>query len=162
MIDRRRIPPRAAFEFWRSIAVRWGDMDALGHVNNALYLQYLESARVGFFELLGWGMEAFATLRQGPVVVSQIFHYRRQVVYPATLEVGVRCSGIRERSFDLEYAVFQAGSETLVGNGGTVMAWADLAAGRAMAVPDEMRRKLGAPLGEAPQANGAGRPSSVS
>jgi len=145
MGDHRRVPARTDFTFWWPVTVRWGDMDALGHVNNTLYLQYVESARVGFLERVGWGVEAFAATRQGPAVVSQTFHYRRQVVYPATLEVGLRCGEIRHRSFDLECAIFRTGTDILVGNGNTVLAWTDLSAGRAVEIPAAVRSLLAAP-----------------
>ncbi|MBI4537262.1 MAG: acyl-CoA thioesterase [candidate division NC10 bacterium] len=154
MTDHRRLPCRTEFTFWRPVGVRWGDMDALGHVNNTLYLQYLESARIGYFEAIGWGMDRFSAEGRGPVVASQTFHYRRQVAYPAALEVGVVCGEIRQRSFNLEYGVFHAGTEDLVGNGSTVIAWMDLAAGRAVELPEEIRRCLersrGAPPAPSP------------
>jgi acyl-CoA thioester hydrolase len=136
-------PARTDFSFWCRIAVRWGDMDALGHVNNAVYMTYLESARIAFFERWGW---RFPGERPGtPVVVSQTFNYRQEVTYPAVLEIGVRCTGVRRRSFVLAYAVFQQGSDLLFGDGSTALAWVDTTAGRAVAVPDDVRRLLTEP-----------------
>ncbi len=142
MIAHRRMPGRGEFACWWPVAVRWGDMDALGHVNNTLYLQYLESARIKYFEGVGWGMDRFAAEGRAPIVVSQTFQYRRLVTYPADLEVGVRCGEVRQRSFILEYGVFRLRTDELVGNGSTVMAWTDLAAGRAVELPEEIRLRL--------------------
>jgi acyl-CoA thioester hydrolase len=155
MTDHRHVPQRREFSFWWPVAVRWGDMDALGHVNNTLYLQYLESARIGFFEGIGWGMDRFAAEGHAPVVVSQTFHYRRQVTYPATLDVGLRCKEVRQRSLVLEFGVFRAGTDEVVGNGSTVLAWTDLAAGRAVALPADLRARLadGPPAGVPPPAS---------
>jgi acyl-CoA thioester hydrolase len=115
-------------------------MDALGHVNNAAYMTYLESARIVFFERWGW---RFPGEQAGvPVVVSQTFNYRREVTYPARLEIGVRCSEVRHRSFVLAYGVFPDGGETPVGDGWTTLAWVDSRVGRAVAVPDDLRRLL--------------------
>ena len=81
MTSHRTHPTRAEFRFWWPVTVRWGDMDAMGHVNNAIYFQYLESARVGYFEtLVDWTGRDEGGGRQGPVVVSQTFNYRLQVV----------------------------------------------------------------------------------
>ncbi len=142
MIDHRRMPVRGEFTSWWPVTVRWGDMDALGHVNNTLYLQYVESARIGYFEGIGWSMERFAAEGRAPMIVSQTFHYRRQVTYPADLEVGVRCGEIRQRSFILEYGVFRRGTDELVGNGSTALAWTDMSAGRAVELPEELRVRL--------------------
>ncbi len=131
---------RSDFRFFCPLAVRWGDMDALSHVNNAAYMTYLESARIAFFERWGW---RFPGVQGGiPVVVSQTFNYRRQVTYPARLEIGVRCAEVRHRSFVLAYGVFPEGSETPVGDGRTVLAWVESGAGRAVSVPDDLRRLL--------------------
>lgn len=134
-------PTRSLFQFWWPITVRWGDMDAMGHVNNVMYFQYLESARIGYFEtLMGWTGRDEGAGRQGPVVVSQCFNYRRQVYYPAELEVGVRCREIRNRSFVLEYAIFRTGTDELVGDGTSVAVWLDYDANKAINIPPELRQ----------------------
>jgi acyl-CoA thioester hydrolase len=117
-------------------------MDALGHVNNTVYLQYVESARIGLFEKLGWGVERFRSEGQGPLIVSQSFQYRRQVMYPARLEVGMRAGEIRRRSFVLDYGLFLAGSEVSVGHGSCVLVWTDLAVGRGVELPVRIREML--------------------
>ncbi|HSB80300.1 MAG TPA: thioesterase family protein [Candidatus Methylomirabilis sp.] len=142
MTEPRTLPVRADFPFWWSVTVRWGDMDAMGHVNNMMYLQYLESARVGYFEALGWGGRLVNGRKQGPVVVSQTFNYRRQVVYPDELEVGVHCQEIRNRSFILAYGVFRKGSDLLVGDGITVTVWLDYGTGKAVEIPSSLREAL--------------------
>ena len=143
MTDHRTHPNRADFRFWWPETVRWGDMDAMGHVNNIIYLQYLESARIGFFESrMGWTGLVEGGGRQGPVVVSQTFNYRRQVYYPAELEVGVRCQEIRNRSFVLEYCIFRKGTNELVGDGSSVAVWLDYDANKSMEIPPELRRAL--------------------
>jgi acyl-CoA thioester hydrolase len=124
------------------VTVRWGDMDALGHVNNCAFLQYLECARVGYFETMGWDSRDTAPNRKGPIVVSQTFNYRRQLHYPAELEVGVVCSEIRNRSFVLSYAVFGRGTDDLYGDGSTVLVWLDVAANKALELPSQMRAHL--------------------
>jgi len=142
MTDGKTRPVRSEFRYWWPITVRWKDMDAMGHVNNSTYFTYLESARIGFLTGLGCLGTLEGAARTGTVVVSQTFHYRRQVRYPDELEVGVRCGEIRTRSFVLEYAVFRRGTEELVGDGFTVLAWLDYAAGQAIEIPPDMRKAL--------------------
>jgi len=134
---------RLDFPFFWPVVVRWSDMDALGHVNNAAYFTYLESARVGFFEKLGWSAGSHGQPPAfGPVVVSQTYNYRRAVMYPSQLEVGVRCAEFRNRSFILAYAIFERGGDALVGEGVTVLVWTDLKAGKAVSLPSDLRRGL--------------------
>jgi acyl-CoA thioester hydrolase len=143
MMDHRMPPTRGDFRFWWPVSVRWGDMDAMGHVNNIIYLQYLESARIGYFErLAGWDGRTEGGGRQGPVLVSQTFNYRRMVFYPAELEVGVRCQEIRNRSFVLEYAIFRKGTDELVGDGSSVTVWLDYDANKSVDLPASLRQVL--------------------
>ncbi len=135
-------PARQDFRFWWPVTVRWGDMDAMGHVNNIMYLQYLESARVAYFETIGWPVHTESGARQSPVLVSQTFNYRRQVVYPDELEVGVTCREIRSRSFVLAYGVFRKGTDILVGDGTSVAVWMDYPAGKAGEIPSALRDAL--------------------
>jgi acyl-CoA thioester hydrolase len=135
-------PVRSDFQFWWPVTVRWGDMDAMGHVNNVLYFQYLESARVGYFEAKGWDSVDTGPYRQGPVVVSQTFNYRRQLYYPAELDVGVACTDVRRRSLVLSYGLFRKGNDELIGDGSTVLAWLDHAAGKAVEIPPAVRASL--------------------
>ena len=110
-------------------------------MNNIIYFQYLESARIGYFErLMGWTGRDEGGGRYGPVVVSQTFNYRRQVYYPADLEVGVRCREIRNRSFVLESGVFRKGTDELVGDGTSIAVWLDYDANKAVDIPPELRQ----------------------
>ncbi len=133
---------RADFSFWWPVAVRWGDMDAMGHVNNSVYFQYLECARVGYFEAAGWDSRDTSPTRQGPVVVSQTFNYRRQIGYPADVEVGVACTEVRGRSFVLSYGLFRKGGEELLGDGTSILVWLDYAVGKAVEIPPGVRARL--------------------
>jgi acyl-CoA thioester hydrolase len=133
-------PRRSDFRFFWPVTVRWGDMDAFGHVNNATYCTYFESARIGFLER--WGLRFPGDGSGAPVVVSQTIHYRAQVHYPSALEIGVRCAEVRHRSFVLEYAIFRPDGGDLVGDGNTVLAWVDGRVGHAVAVPDDLRERL--------------------
>jgi acyl-CoA thioester hydrolase len=69
------------------IAVRWGDMDAMGHVNNTVYFRYMEQARIGWFESLVPRSEAWSDL--SIVIVNASCNFRRPINYPGTVEVKV-------------------------------------------------------------------------
>jgi acyl-CoA thioester hydrolase len=122
-------------------------MDAMGHVNNIMYFQYLESARIAYFETRGWKSDDTETSRQGPVVVAQTFNYRRQLHYPAEIDVGIACPEIRNRSFVLTYGIFRTGEDELIGDGSSVMVWLDYAAGKAVEIPADVRKHLTASQG---------------
>ena len=69
------------------IAIRWGDMDAMGHVNNTVYFRYMEQARIGWFDALVPETQAWKTT--GIVIVNASCNFRRPINYPGTVEVKV-------------------------------------------------------------------------
>jgi len=132
---------RDQFKHWERIVVRWGDMDALGHVNNAKYFTYCESARIGYFEAIElWTYREHDG--QGPAVVTATCNFKQQVHYPAALEVGARVSEIRNRSFTLEYEIYQQGSDELVADGSSVVVWVDYEANKAIPLPEGLRAAI--------------------
>ncbi|GGV80341.1 MULTISPECIES: acyl-CoA thioesterase [Streptomyces] len=80
--------------------LRWADMDAYGHVNNVVFLRYLEEARVDFL------FRPDKTFRRGSVVARHEIDYKRQLVHrhePVEIELWV--TEIRAASFTLAYEV---------------------------------------------------------
>ena len=129
---------RASFPHWTPQEVRWGDMDAMGHVNNAAYFTYCESARIAFFRSLGLD-DVSASSRHGPAVVSATLDFRHQVHFPASLEVGTRVSKTGRTSFTLEYAIFRTGTDEVVAQGSSVVVWVDYRAGASRPLPEEIK-----------------------
>lgn len=132
---------RDQFKYWKTIEVRWGDMDAQGHVNNTVYFTYCESARVELIRKTGYKGKQ-AGLAEGPALVSTSCDFKRQVVYPATLDVGVRVERIGRRSFEMSYGIFAHGTDQLVASARSVNAWVEYAAERAVELPVYFRAAL--------------------
>lgn len=132
---------RERFHLWIAVPVRWGDMDAFGHVNNAKYFTFCESARIAYFEAIGLGPQT-TTPVHGPSVVTATCNFRRQVHYPATLEVGVRAARIGRTSFPLEYGIFVEGTDELVADGSSVVVWVDYGAGKSTPLPEDLKQRI--------------------
>ncbi|MGE0708332.1 MAG: acyl-CoA thioesterase [Planctomycetota bacterium] len=127
------------------VPVRWGDMDSLGHVNNAAYFTYCETARMGLFDRLRLADYAGD---MGPVVATASCTFRQQLKYPATLAVEVGCARIGRSSFTLTYALRRLtdGGEPEpepVCTGESVVVWIDFAQGSSVPLPEAMRQALG-------------------
>ncbi len=101
------------------VPMRWSDMDAYGHVNNVVHLQYFEMARVAlFFERAS--LEERTGLRRGTVVAAHEIRYKLPVVYSARpLDVQLWVSGVRAASFTCHYEVFD--HERLAVTGSTLL-----------------------------------------
>ena len=123
--------------------MHWGEMDALGHANNARYFTWFESARIALFERLELAARPGDTV--GPVLASTSCAYRRPVVYPADLVVGVRVAKIGRSSVVTEYAVARAEDEDTplaVAEGTVVLV--DYRTMKAVPVSDDVRAAIAA------------------
>lgn len=127
------------FPFVLSIDVRFRDLDAFGHVNNAVYLTYLESAR------MAWWFEVVGSRALGDVAMILArteIDYRRQVRQDARLDIGVRCESLRRSSFVLAFRVLDAASGALVAEARKVLVHYDFAAQRSSPIPAELRARI--------------------
>ncbi len=100
------------------IAIRWGDMDAMGHVNNTVYFRYMEQARISWFETLVPQAEAWGEI--GIVVVNASCNFRRPLNYPGTVEVKVFAGAPGGSSVPTFYELVLAG-ETYADGAATVV-----------------------------------------
>jgi acyl-CoA thioester hydrolase len=128
--------------FTIEIAVRWGDMDALGHVNNAVYFTYLEQARIAWFESMGLAGGLLGE-SQGPLIVNASCTYHRPIVYPARIRVSVAAGEPGRSSFDTVYEIRDAAEvEILYLTASSRVVWVDHADGRSIPIPDDLRTRL--------------------
>ena len=86
------------------LPVIWGDMDTFQHVNNAIYFRYFESARIQYFEALGW-MDSVEQLTIGPILGSTSCRYRIPLTYPDTVYAGAKITEMHEKRFTMEYLI---------------------------------------------------------
>ncbi len=126
-----------------TIPVQWGDMDALGHVNNARFLRWFESARIVMFERIG--VRTSGTIGVGPILATTTCDFLVPVVFPATVEVGVRVSKIGETSLTMEYEVRDADAkERVYARGSSVAVMVEYPSMRKVRVPDDVRAAVAA------------------
>ena len=131
-----------------TIPVAWGEMDALGHVNNVVFFRYFESARVEFLRQLGWreGTESTLTLAAaapGFILYSVNARFRRPVIFPDTLTVTARCTAVEPDRLTIDHAVFSlAQSGALVAEGSGIVVCYDYATRQKAPLPDSLRLLL--------------------
>jgi acyl-CoA thioester hydrolase len=122
----------------------WGDMDALGHVNNVTYFRYMEQARVAFFETIVPASELWKSVAM--VVVNTTCDFRRPLVYPGDVEVSLAIEAPRRSSVKTIYEMRLAGDPHLYAEGTAVVVFIDGLTQRATAIPAAVRQKLEALL----------------
>jgi acyl-CoA thioester hydrolase len=123
--------------------MRWGDMDALGHMNNAIYFRYLEQARISWFDSIG---ADYKTLPEGPILGSISCRFILPAVYPANLDVTLLAGPPRRSTFSLFSEIREhSAPERVYARAEAVMVWIDLKDGKSRPLPDWIRRLLPAP-----------------
>jgi acyl-CoA thioester hydrolase len=128
---------KPAFVSYQS--VRWGDMDAFGHVNNTVYFRYLEQAR---FEWLA-DLEASLPPGEAPVLINANCTFLRQIKYPANLEIRIFVTNIGRSSADLSYEIVETSApDVICSEATTKVVWADLKRGKSVPIPDVLRTLL--------------------
>lgn len=133
---------KASYRFRVEIPMRWGDQDAMGHLNNAKFFTFFEEARIRFFENMGKTVPGGALSGQAPILAKTDCTFAEQLVWPGTVSVGISVGRIGNKSFTLEQAIFLPDSETLAAHGHAVIVWFDYEANKSVALPDIMRGKL--------------------
>ena len=130
------------YRFKVPIPLRWGDQDAMGHINNAKFLTYFEEARVRFFEKLGATVASGALSGQAPILAKIACTFTQQLRWPGTIEVGVGITRIGTKSFSIGHAVHQPGSDAVAAHGEAVIVWFDYATQQTAPLPDALRDML--------------------
>jgi acyl-CoA thioester hydrolase len=127
--------------FRMPLQLRWSDLDAFNHVNNARYLTYLEEARIRWFESIGeeWVTDEFA-----PVVVSVQLNYRQPIPYPADVEVELFVERVGNTSVTIAHRIASVDDSVLYNDGQVTAVWIDRRTGRPRALPDSIRKAVGA------------------
>jgi acyl-CoA thioester hydrolase len=119
------------------ISVRWGDMDAFNHVNNAQYLRYLEEARVQWLAGIP-GMSLSG--RVAPVLVASNVNYRLPIEWPNEIAVELFIEKIGNSSLIMGHRMSSsADASVLYSDGNVVMVWIDTQTGKSVPVPEPIK-----------------------
>ena len=119
--------------------VRFRDIDALGHVNNAVYFTYMEQARTEYWIQL---MNLKALDEFAFIVAHAECDFKVAAKFGDELEVSIRTSSVGNTSFVWDYEIRNARTEQLVATGKTIQVYYDYKAQKPVPVPDHVRSKL--------------------
>ena len=129
--------------FRHRLEVRFRDCDPMGHVNNAVYLTYLEQARFAHWRAVwGFDFEGLPENAPGVILARAEIDYRRPARYGDMLEVRISLDRIGRTSFSYIYEIVDQ-NDLVVAEARSVQVMYDYAAGKPVPLSDEMRSKLG-------------------
>jgi acyl-CoA thioester hydrolase len=126
--------------FTARMPIRWGDMDALGHVNNTVYFRYMEQARIEWLVHAAAELGA-AYLDQGPVIVNASCTFREALVFPGEVEVRMFLGEVGRTSVGSYYEILKDGRTHAEGDAKIV--WIDKRSSRPLPLPEPSRTMLG-------------------
>jgi acyl-CoA thioester hydrolase len=123
------------FDFVHDETVRFRDVDSMGHVNNAVFLTYLEEARIAY--LLPFGADV-----TNMILARVEIDFRAPLRTGDRIEIGVRPAGVGTKSFELEYEV--RSGDTVAAEAKTVIVSYDYESRRSVDLPQTWREALAA------------------
>lgn len=109
--------------------IDWGDMDALGHVNNGTYFDYFQEARILALREMDFDLLHEA----GPILLNIGCTFLKPVVYPAKITIDVSIHSPGRTSFIMDYDIYQG--ETKMAEGSSKIVWVNYKAGKSEPLP---------------------------
>jgi acyl-CoA thioester hydrolase len=135
------VPERKKLIHTMTVPIRWGDMDAMGHVNNTLYFRYMEIAR------LQWMFESGVPANpqgEGPVIVNAFCNFIRQLEFPGEVLVRTYAGEVGRTSFDTYHEMLRTDDpDTVYANGGATVVWVDFPNQKSAPMPQRLRELIG-------------------
>jgi acyl-CoA thioester hydrolase len=123
------------------IPIAWGDMDAFQHVNNTVYLKYFESARISYFEKIGF-FEVMNKTNIGPILASTQCRYKIPLTYPDHVTVGAKVETIEKDRFIMKYVVISHKHKKIAASGEGVLVTFDYQNNIKSLIPEEIRKRI--------------------
>jgi acyl-CoA thioester hydrolase len=132
------LPEKKKLVFEMRIPIRWGDMDAMGHLNNGTYFRYLEIIRIDWMSSIGCKPDP---LGEGPVIVNAFCNFYKQLEYPGDVLVKMYVSDPGRTTFESWATMARSDApEVICAEGGATTIWVDFPAQKAKALPDWVRQ----------------------
>ena len=134
------LPEKKKLTYQVTMPIRWGDMDAMGHVNNTIYFRYFEVARLDWiFKVAG----VTDLSGEGPVIVNAFCNFLRQLEFPGEILVKHYVANPGRSSFET-YLTLERTDEpgVLCAEGGARTVWTDYRSRRSVPLPEWMRAQL--------------------
>jgi acyl-CoA thioester hydrolase len=120
------------------IPIRWGDMDAMGHVNNTLYFRYMEIVRIEWLHQVGGKPDPSG---EGPVIVNAFCNFIKQLEYPGDVLAKHYVANAGRSSFDTFITLERTDARGVIyASGGAKTVWVNFPQQKSVALPDAVRQ----------------------
>ena len=134
------IPEKKKLVYETSIPIRWGDMDAMGHLNNTVYFRYLETVRIDWMRSIGCSIDPRG---EGFVIINAFCTFHKQLEYPGDAVVKMFVSDVGRSSFESWATISRADDADVVyASGGATTVWVDFPKQKSAPIPAQVRALL--------------------
>lgn len=126
-----------------SQSVQWGDMDAAQHINNIVYLRYFESARIEFFNQIGF-MDFTGDVGIGPILAEVTCRYKVPLTFPDTIKITARIlpDSFTEYGFMMQHVVFSEKLQRIAAEGTSRIVCYNYKSKQKALITSELREKI--------------------
>ena len=121
--------------------IAWGEMDALGHVNNTVYFRYFESARVAYLTKINF-IDPAANNGIGSILASTQCDFRKALTYPDAVAIGARVMEIGNDRFTMEYRLVSHRLQKIAAEGKGIIVSYNYHEKRKTDLPEAIRRNI--------------------
>ncbi|MFW2355630.1 acyl-CoA thioesterase [Hydrogenophaga sp.] len=134
------LPAQKKEVFRMTIPIRWGDMDAMGHVNNTTYFRYLETIRIEWMRSIGCQPDPQG---EGPVIVNAFCTFHKQLEFPGEVIATMFASDVGRSSFETWCTLTRSDDpETVYASGGATTVWVNFPQQKSAPMPERLRALL--------------------
>lgn len=134
------LPEQKKLVHTMEMPIRWGDMDAMGHVNNTVYFRYLETARIDWFRVIGCEVNPRG---EGAVIINAFCTFHKQLEYPGDIVVKMYVSDVGRTSFESWATIERPDTPGVVfASGGATTVWVDFPKQKSTPLPERLRLLL--------------------
>ena len=134
------IPEKKKLVYEMQLPIRWGDMDAMGHVNNTIYFRYMEIVRLDWLRSVGVKLDPTV---EGLVIINAFCTFHKQFEFPGDIRVRMYVSDVGRSSFE-SWALMERADQpgTVYASGGATTVWVDFPRQKSLPIPDWLRAHL--------------------
>jgi len=134
---RFEVPEQKKLVYETVMPIRWGDMDAMGHVNNTVYFRYFETVRIDWMNEIGGTPNPSGN---GPVIVNAFCTFIKQLEYPGDIRLRHYVANPGRTSFDTYLTIERTGQPGITyAEGGATMVWVNFKQQKSVPLPDWLR-----------------------
>jgi len=134
------LPDHKKEVFRMTMPIRWGDMDAMGHVNNTVYFRYLEIVRIEWMRSIGCDPDPKG---EGPVIINAFCNFHKQLEFPGEVLATLYVSDAGRSSFESWCTLSRTDDPgTVYASGGATTVWVNFPLQKSAPMPPAMRQVI--------------------